>query len=242
MTPEELSDAITHVLKDTIAAGQLTLVDGADLPQVRVERPKSREHGDWATNLALQLAKKVGKNPREVATVLADKIASIPGVSTVDIAGPGFLNITLDAAAAGTRFDKGMSKLLYTRYFLKSLLPKAAATGFQTTSLKECKTLGDFDDRFTAPLHGFADRHDYYRRASCKPWLKTVRTPLLLLNAVNDPFLPPKALPTVEEVSSAVTLLQPQYGGHAAFVSHDKGRLNLQWLPQTLLAYFEAFE
>ena len=79
MTPEELSDAITHVLKDTIAAGQLTLVDGADLPQVRVERPKSREHGDWATNIALQLAKKVGKNPREVATVLADKIASIRG-------------------------------------------------------------------------------------------------------------------------------------------------------------------
>ena len=148
----------------------------------------------------------------------------------------------VDAAAAGTRFDKGMSKLLYTRYFLKSLLPKAAATDFQTTLLKECKTLGDFDDRFTAPLHGFADRHDYYRRASCKPWLKTVRTPLLLLNAVNDPFLPPKALPTVEEVSSAVTLLQPQYGGHAAFVSRDKGRLNLQWLPQTLLTYFEAFE
>ncbi len=79
MTPEELSDAITHVLKDTIAAGQLTLIDGADLPQVRVERPKSREHGDWATNIALQLAKKVGKNPREVATVLSDKIASIPG-------------------------------------------------------------------------------------------------------------------------------------------------------------------
>ena len=102
MTPEELSDAITHVLKDTIAAGQLTLVDGADLPQVRVERPKSREHGDWATNLALQLAKKVGKNPREVAVILAEKIAHTPGVLRVDIAGPGFLNITLDAAAAGT--------------------------------------------------------------------------------------------------------------------------------------------
>ena len=102
MTPEELSDAITHVLKDTIAAGQLTLVDGADLPQVRVERPKSREHGDWATNLALQLAKKVGKNPREVAAILTEKIAHTPGVLRVDIAGPGFLNITLDAAAAGT--------------------------------------------------------------------------------------------------------------------------------------------
>ena len=102
MTPEELSAAIAQELDKTIASGQLTLADNAELPLARVERPKSREHGDWATNIALQLAKKVGKNPREVAAVLADKIASIPGVSTVDIAGPGFLNITLDAAAAGT--------------------------------------------------------------------------------------------------------------------------------------------
>ena len=102
MTPEELSAAIAQELDKTIASGQLTLADNAELPLARVERPKSREHGDWATNIALQLAKKVGKNPREVAAVLADKIDSIPGVSTVDIAGPGFLNITLDAAAAGT--------------------------------------------------------------------------------------------------------------------------------------------
>ena len=102
MTPEELSAAIAQELDETIASGQLTLADNAELPLARVERPKSREHGDWATNIALQLAKKVGKNPREIAAVLADKIASIPGVSTVDIAGPGFLNITLDAAAAGT--------------------------------------------------------------------------------------------------------------------------------------------
>ena len=102
-TPVKINTSGTPIwYKIIIAAGQLTLIDGADLSQVRVERPKSREHGDWATNIALQLAKKVGKNPREVATVLSDKIASIPGVSTVDIAGPGFLNITLDAAAAGT--------------------------------------------------------------------------------------------------------------------------------------------
>ena len=101
MTPEELSEAIALALEETISSGQLTLVEGAELPAVRVERPKSRDHGDWATNVALQLAKKVGKNPREAAALLAEKIGAIPGVASVDIAGPGFLNITLDAAAAG---------------------------------------------------------------------------------------------------------------------------------------------
>ena len=67
-------------------------------------------------------------------------------------------------------------------------------------------------------------------------------TPLLLLNAVNDPFLPPEALPTGRDVSSAVTLLQPAYGGHVGFVSHDQGRLNLQWLPQTVLDYFKQYQ
>lgn len=150
----------------------------------------------------------------------------------------------VDAVAAGTRFDQGMTRLIYTRYFLNSLLPKARAIPqFQTAlSRQNCKTLGDFDDRFTAPLHGFADRYDYYRRNSCKPFLKGVDTPLLLLNAVNDPFLPPEALPTGRDVSSAVTLLQPVYGGHVGFVSRDQGRLNLQWLPQTVLDYFKQYQ
>ena len=122
-------------------------------------------------------------------------------------------------------------------------MPKAQAIPrFQAAlSQQNCKTLGDFDDRFTAPLHGFADRHDYYRRNSCKPFLKGVDTPLLLLNAVNDPFLPPEALPTGRDVSSAVTLLQPAYGGHVGFVSNTGGRLHLQRLPQTVLSYFDSF-
>lgn len=150
----------------------------------------------------------------------------------------------LDLAAAGTRFDKGMTRLLYTRYFLDSLIPKAEAfTRFQTASpLKNCKTLGEFDDLFTAPLHGFADRIDYYTKSSCKPYLQSVRTPLLLLNAVNDPFLPPEVLPAAAEVSGSVTLLQPAHGGHVGFVSQDRGRLNIQWLPRTLLRYFSQFE
>ncbi|WP_372699479.1 arginine--tRNA ligase [Arthrobacter sp. JSM 101049] len=99
MTPEELSLAISACLRDAVAAGEFTV----DVPdEVRVERPKSREHGDWATNIALQLGKKAGMNPREFATVLRERLVAIPGVDAVEIAGPGFLNITVDAAAAGS--------------------------------------------------------------------------------------------------------------------------------------------
>lgn len=101
MTPEELSSAIDGALTAAFEAGELTLTDGETAPAVRVERPKNRDHGDWATNIALQISKKVGKNPREVAQILAARITEITGVASVDIAGPGFLNITLDAAAAG---------------------------------------------------------------------------------------------------------------------------------------------
>lgn len=72
------------------------------LPEtVRVERPKQRAHGDWATNVALQLGKKAGMNPRELAALIAERLSTVEGVAAVDIAGPGFINITVDAAAAG---------------------------------------------------------------------------------------------------------------------------------------------
>lgn len=101
MTPEELTRAVSAALDEALQAQELTLSEGADRPEVRIERPKSREHGDWATNIALQLGKRVGRNPREVAQILATRLEAIDGVAAVDIAGPGFLNIRLDAAAAG---------------------------------------------------------------------------------------------------------------------------------------------
>ena len=101
VTPEELSAAITTCLKDAVDAGELSVPAEALPKEVRVERPKSREHGDWATNIALQLAKPAGVAPRRIAEILQSRLSEIPGVSKVDIAGPGFLNIILDAAAAG---------------------------------------------------------------------------------------------------------------------------------------------
>ena len=84
-----------------VADGAFAL-DPADIPAtVHVERPRQREHGDWATNVAMQLGKKAGTNPRAFAEELANRLKAAPGVAKVDVAGPGFLNITLDTAAAG---------------------------------------------------------------------------------------------------------------------------------------------
>ncbi|CAM5791062.1 arginine--tRNA ligase [Cellulomonas persica] len=101
MTPDQLSQAIAAALATAVADGTFAL-DPADVPAtVHVERPRQREHGDWATNVALQLAKKSGTNPRAFAEELARRLSSTDGVASVEVAGPGFLNIRLDAAAAG---------------------------------------------------------------------------------------------------------------------------------------------
>nr|NLD40867.1 arginine--tRNA ligase [Actinomycetales bacterium] len=100
MTPEQLAAAIREALEAAIDAGELAL-ESAALPEVRVERPRQREHGDWATNVAMQLGKKAGTTPRALAELLAGRLGDVPGIAGVEIAGPGFLNIRLDSAAAG---------------------------------------------------------------------------------------------------------------------------------------------
>lgn len=98
MTPEQLSVAIRDALQSAVDTGDLAVTVPAE---VRVERPRNRDHGDWSTNIALQLAKGAGIPPRDLATSLATHLAAVAGVKAVDVAGPGFLNITLDAASAG---------------------------------------------------------------------------------------------------------------------------------------------
>lgn len=98
VTPEELSAAIAACLKDAIEVGEFNI----EVPtEVRVERPRNRQHGDWATNIALQIGKEAGMSPREFAQLLSNRLNGIDGVKSIDIAGPGFLNITLDDGAAG---------------------------------------------------------------------------------------------------------------------------------------------
>jgi arginyl-tRNA synthetase len=100
VTPEQLSASIVHALTALSDRGALRLADGVP-GTVVVERPKSKEHGDYATNVALQLAKKAGMPPRELAGLLAEELGAAEGIASVEIAGPGFLNVRVEAGAQG---------------------------------------------------------------------------------------------------------------------------------------------
>jgi arginyl-tRNA synthetase len=100
VTPEQLSTTIVDVLTTLTEEGALTLPDGVP-SSVTVERPRQKGHGDYATNVALQLAKKAGTNPRALAELVAARLVAVDGVDDVEIAGPGFLNITVAAGAQG---------------------------------------------------------------------------------------------------------------------------------------------
>ncbi len=131
----------------------------------------------------------------------------------------------LDLAASGQAIGRGFNRQVYTRMFLRTMKPKAMAKLqqhpglFNAQRLRAARDLFEFDNVFTAPLHGFKDTHDYWRRASAKPLLHRVRVPALLVNPLNDPFVPAHSLPRPHEVSSCVTLWQPRHGGHVGFAA-----------------------
>ena len=149
----------------------------------------------------------------------------------------------LDLMAAGIAIGQGLN-VIYTRYFLRSLKPKARAMARRFPGLLDARRIArvrsmwDFDETVTAPLHGFAGADDYRTRASSMPWLARVALPTLVLNARNDPFVPGASLPTAAQVSTAVVLEQPAHGGHVGFMTGPApGRLD--WLPQRVLAFFD---
>jgi len=99
MTPELLADVIRDAVGNLMASGSIP--ETAIPVRIAIDRPKSREHGDWSTNIAMVLAKPVGLNPRECATLIADALAQRAEFTKVEVAGPGFINLTVSAAAAG---------------------------------------------------------------------------------------------------------------------------------------------
>ena len=129
----------------------------------------------------------------------------------------------LDLAAGGQAIGRGFNRLVYTRMFLATMKPKALAKLaqfpglFDRERLLAARDLYAFDDVFTAPLHGFRNTDDYWSRGSSKPHLRTIRVPTLVVNALNDPFIPASSLPGLGEVGPHVTLWQPAHGGHVGF-------------------------
>jgi uncharacterized protein len=148
----------------------------------------------------------------------------------------------LDLGAAGRAIDSGFNWLVYSRMFLRTMKPRALAKWaqhpglFDRERLLRARTLYEFDNVFTAPLHGYKDTPDYWARASAKPHLHQIRVPALVLNAHNDPFVPGASLPTVAAVGRHVTLWQPAQGGHVGF---PQGRFpaSVLGLPEAVLGW-----
>jgi len=147
----------------------------------------------------------------------------------------------LDLAAGGAALGRGFN-LVYTRMFLATLKGKALAKiarfpgAASAEAVRGSRNLYEFDNAYTAPVHGFRDTDDYWLRASGKPWLAAVEVPHLVLNARNDPFVPAASLPLPQQVSRFVVLEQPRQGGHIGFAGPGGGP---GWLPQRLLQFFE---
>lgn len=129
----------------------------------------------------------------------------------------------MDLMAAGAAIDAGWNRWLYARHFLRTMRAKARAFArrhpghLDVRPALRARTLRAFDDAFTAPLHGFAGVEDYWRRASSRPHLARIALPTLVLNARNDPFIPPDSLPRPHEAGPWVRLWQPLHGGHVGF-------------------------
>jgi predicted alpha/beta-fold hydrolase len=129
----------------------------------------------------------------------------------------------LDLAAGGAAIGRGFNRLVYTTMFLRSMKPKALRKWaqhpglFDREALLAARDLYEFDNVFTAPLHGFRSTEDYWARASAKPHLASIRIPALALNARNDPFIPAGSLPAARDAGPYVTLWQPGQGGHVGF-------------------------
>jgi predicted alpha/beta-fold hydrolase len=148
----------------------------------------------------------------------------------------------IDLAAGAAAISRGFNRQVYTRMFLRTMKPKAFAKLqqhpglFDADRMRAASDLYDFDNLFTAPLHGFKDAADYYARASAKPRLADIRIPALVINALNDPFVPAACLPRPEDVGRHVTLWQPAHGGHVGF-PHGRPPGHVLTLPEQVMGW-----
>ncbi|MDO5672214.1 MAG: arginine--tRNA ligase [Actinomycetaceae bacterium] len=139
MTPEQLAEKLSALVHECIAKGAISLAP-EDVPEmVQVTRPKTREHGDWATNIAMQLGKKAGMSPRDFASALVKEIEKAEGIESAEIAGPGFINIRLAAGAAGE--------------LVRTILQQGDAYGTSKTLEKEHVNLEYVSANPTGPVH-----------------------------------------------------------------------------------------
>jgi predicted alpha/beta-fold hydrolase len=196
------------------------------LRRVRARWPGAKLHAAGVSLGGNMLAKWLGEREEDATFVTA----------AASICSP------LDLAAGGAALARGFN-MVYTRAFLATMKPKILAKiarfpGIARADvIRAARNLYDYDNEYTAPVHGYRDTEDYWARASGKPWLAGVKVPHLVLNALNDPFVPAASLPRENEVSRFVHLEQPAGGGHVGFSRSVSGG-EPRFLAQRLIDFF----
>ena len=140
------------------------------------------------------------------------------------------ISVPLDLASSARKLDRQWSNRAYLRRFLVPLIAKIEAKALSfpgelnTEGIRAIRSFQEFDDRYTAPLHGFRDAADYWKRASARQFLPRIAVPTLILTARNDPFLTDESLPFAEaEANPSLFLEVPESGGHVGFLDFARG-------------------
>ena len=163
--------------------------------------------------------------------------------SDSDIAAAAAVSVPFDLAAGAERLNEGLSRL-YQYHLIRSLKRKVRekfahrSAPIDLSDLDRCNDFWSFDDRITAPLHGFRNAEDYYRQSSCRQFLGSIQTPTLVLHAADDPFLTRSAIPGKDELSATTTLQLTHCGGHVGFVAGRNPLKPEYWIDARLMAWF----
>lgn len=148
----------------------------------------------------------------------------------------------VDMSSAAMSMQSFLGQRIYTPYLLNPIIKKALKNEIsdeEVETIKKVDRISDFDHIFTAPRHGYRSNNDYYRRASALPYLIDVAKPLLLISAMDDPFIGFTA--TKEDVSESVTLIDTDHGGHIGYLRYlaDQKKFDINWIPETVVSYFK---
>ena len=158
------------------------------------------------------------------------------------------ISVPYKLAPCADRLNQGFSKI-YQTYLMGRLKRSAVRKGdllkdalglSDLSQIKKLNTLWEFDDLLTAPLHGFKNVHDYYEKASCHQYLKSVQVPTLLVHALDDPFMVPEVVPQASELSGLIQTAFVPVGGHVGFVSGSLPGKEWSWLSQIVPNFIET--
>jgi uncharacterized protein len=247
------SHYVAGLLREIVASGLGAVVMNFRSCSGEMNRTPRLYHSGETTDLAWVIGRLVEREPsRRVGLVGVSLGANVAlkwlgelgeGVPAT-VAGAVAISTPFDLAASARVLDRGLARSLYTAEFLRTMKAKVMAKAhlydgrLDVRAALRARTFAEYDHYVTAPLYGFADEREYWTSSSSGRYLAEIRRPCLLINAVNDPFVPPAALPEQAVARSPwLEALFPREGGHAGFL---EGPLGLRsWAERRAFAFLQ---